>query len=167
VFLASWIKFKTTPKVRHWQQETYQKAVIVERPPEEHFDYTKGMDTHAVYNRLSKISGQLDNNSWGLKTAQGVRPEVITGYNPGDERILSKIETESIEAKKDASWQNIIDTAKQNEAPRTFYIPVTQDASGQFQSAIPSPENYNDQPLPQSPRTEGDISLDEEVEFRL
>ncbi len=121
VFLLSWIRFKSRPKVRIWNQEGYEKHVIVSAPKKEVIDYTKGLRHSDILNKFQVIGTTLDSRGWSTK---GVADN--SGDDPiptQTERLLSLEEESSKNIRSDyiqpqpRTWESSTDLQSyQNEA---------------------------------------------------
>lgn len=69
VFLASWVRYKTKPRKRIWDQEGFEERVIITVPRKILRDYTKGMNADQVTSRLGQLSALMDSRGWASKYA--------------------------------------------------------------------------------------------------
>ena len=67
VYLASWLRFKTKPRRRKWDQEGLEERVIITAPKTVEKNYTKGLSQTQVENRLNQLSSLLDSRGWASK----------------------------------------------------------------------------------------------------
>lgn len=67
VYLASWLRFKTKPRTRRWDQEGLENRVVITAPKVIEKNYTKGLTKTQVENRLTQLSALLDTRGWASK----------------------------------------------------------------------------------------------------
>lgn len=67
VYLASWLRFRTKPRTRKWDQEGLESRVIITAPKVIEKNYTKGLTKTQVDNRLTQLSALLDTRGWASK----------------------------------------------------------------------------------------------------
>lgn len=93
VFLAAWVKFKLSPKVKIWNQEGYEQHIIVAAPKKEIIDYTKGLSRKDVLDRFSGLGSTLDTRGWAVKGVSGYN---ISELDSRSETLLSDDQVRSI-----------------------------------------------------------------------
>lgn len=67
VYLASWLRFKTKPRIRKWDQEGLAEHVIITVPKQVIKTYTNGLNQQQVASRLNQLSALMDTRGWASK----------------------------------------------------------------------------------------------------
>lgn len=67
VYLASWLRFKTKPRIRKWDQEGLAEHVIITVPKQVMKTYTNGLNQQQVESRLNQLSALMDTRGWASK----------------------------------------------------------------------------------------------------
>lgn len=129
VFLASWLKFKFSPKVRIWGQEGYEQHVIVTAPKKEVIDYTKGLSQKDVYRNFTGLGSTLDTRGWSTK---GVTGAEASDLGSGEsERLISLNEVEALQDKYSPKYTPPTDIFDANNSTVASRIEVDVDRASQ------------------------------------
>lgn len=129
VFLASWLKFKFSPKVRVWGQEGYEQHVIVTAPKKEVIDHTKGLSREDVYNNFTDIGSTLDTRGWSAKgVATAESQELGTGES---ERLMSLSEVEALKERYEPKLAPATDIFDANNSSTASRVEVDVDKAAQ------------------------------------
>lgn len=97
VYLASWINFLRSPKIRIWNQEGYEEHVVVTVPKKKLIDYSKGLSASDAQQRLRDITLKLDTRGWSTK---GVMDTEGQGLISGEVKGERLVDLETIEERQ-------------------------------------------------------------------
>ncbi len=133
VFLAAWLKYKFSPKARVWNQEGYEQHLIVTAPKKEVIDYTKGMTSQDVYNRLYGIGSKLDTRGWSTKGVSSANA-VDLGIDES-ERLISMTDVRAMENRLNNTPEPPQDVFDANNSPTATMVEVDVQKAAQAQGA--------------------------------
>jgi hypothetical protein len=106
IFFASWLRFKTKPLKRKWDQEGFEERVIITVPNHATKNYTNNLSQDQVSSRLDQLSALMDSRGWASKHGavsmqqsaampQQMNQPVFTNQLQDEERLLSNDELRS------------------------------------------------------------------------
>lgn len=133
VFLAAWLKYKFSPKARVWNQEGYEQHLIVTAPKKEIIDYTKGMTSQDVYDRLYGIGSKLDTRGWSTKGVSSANA-VDLGIEES-ERLISISDVHAMEKRINDEPEPPQDVFDANNSPTATMVEVDVQKASQAQGA--------------------------------
>lgn len=133
VFLASWIRFKLSPRTRIWDQEGYEQHVIVTVPKKVEIDYTKGLSRDQVYKNFSSLAANADTAGWSSRGVTDANSSASSS-EAGSERLVSLEAVEEIKQRYQRKIANPPDIFDANNSTVASRVEVEVDKSSIEQS---------------------------------